>query len=248
MAGIDRAPGRRLLGARAQRRRAPSARSRPRADELELVVSASETHNQKNVRRSVAESLVGARDVVELGARGRHRGRGDRVDRVRLPVRGRRRARAGRAARRAPHRRGRRPAVVRRHHRHGHARGGSTTCSTRSSAPASAPIGSGCTSTTRAAPRSRTSSPRSNAAWSRFDASIGGLGGCPYAPGRVRQRGHGGSRAHVPRHGDRDRHRSRRADRVRAARAARSSAGSCRARCCTPGPVRGRTRRERVAG
>ena len=36
-------------------------------DELELVVSASETHNQKNVRRSVAESLVGARDVVEIG-------------------------------------------------------------------------------------------------------------------------------------------------------------------------------------
>jgi hydroxymethylglutaryl-CoA lyase len=36
------------------------------ADELELVVSASETHNQKNVRRSVAESLIGARDVVEL--------------------------------------------------------------------------------------------------------------------------------------------------------------------------------------
>jgi hydroxymethylglutaryl-CoA lyase len=37
-----------------------------RADELELVVSASETHNQKNVRRSVAESLVAARDLVEL--------------------------------------------------------------------------------------------------------------------------------------------------------------------------------------
>jgi hydroxymethylglutaryl-CoA lyase len=37
-----------------------------KADELELVVSASETHNQKNVRRSVSESLVGARDVVEL--------------------------------------------------------------------------------------------------------------------------------------------------------------------------------------
>jgi hydroxymethylglutaryl-CoA lyase len=36
------------------------------ADELELVVSASETHNQKNVRRSVAESLIGAHDVVEL--------------------------------------------------------------------------------------------------------------------------------------------------------------------------------------
>jgi hydroxymethylglutaryl-CoA lyase len=37
-----------------------------RADELEVVVSASETHNQKNVRRSVAESLVGARELVEL--------------------------------------------------------------------------------------------------------------------------------------------------------------------------------------
>ncbi|MET1002523.1 MAG: hydroxymethylglutaryl-CoA lyase [Acidimicrobiia bacterium] len=35
------------------------------ADELELVVSASETHNQKNVRRSVAESLIGACDLVE---------------------------------------------------------------------------------------------------------------------------------------------------------------------------------------
>jgi hydroxymethylglutaryl-CoA lyase len=37
-----------------------------KADEIELVVSASETHNQKNVRRSVADSLVAARDVVEI--------------------------------------------------------------------------------------------------------------------------------------------------------------------------------------
>ncbi len=37
------------------------------ADELELVVSASETHNRKNVRRTVAESLVAAHDVVEIG-------------------------------------------------------------------------------------------------------------------------------------------------------------------------------------
>ena len=37
-----------------------------RADEVEVVVSASETHNQKNVRRSVAESLMGAREIVEL--------------------------------------------------------------------------------------------------------------------------------------------------------------------------------------
>jgi hydroxymethylglutaryl-CoA lyase len=37
------------------------------ADEIELVVSASETHNQKNVKRSVADSLVAAREVVEIG-------------------------------------------------------------------------------------------------------------------------------------------------------------------------------------
>jgi hydroxymethylglutaryl-CoA lyase len=37
------------------------------ADEIELVVSASETHNQKNVKRSVADSLVSAREVVEIG-------------------------------------------------------------------------------------------------------------------------------------------------------------------------------------
>lgn len=36
------------------------------ADEIQLVVSASETHNQHNVRRSVAESLVAAREVATL--------------------------------------------------------------------------------------------------------------------------------------------------------------------------------------
>src|SRR6478672_9644054 len=36
------------------------------ADEIQLVVSASETHNLHNVRRSVAESLVAAREVATL--------------------------------------------------------------------------------------------------------------------------------------------------------------------------------------
>jgi hydroxymethylglutaryl-CoA lyase len=40
------------------------------ADEIELVVSASETHNQANVRRSVADSLIGARYVVEIAHAG----------------------------------------------------------------------------------------------------------------------------------------------------------------------------------
>lgn len=36
------------------------------ADELEVVVSASETHNQKNVRRSVADSIKGAAELAAL--------------------------------------------------------------------------------------------------------------------------------------------------------------------------------------
>ncbi len=39
-----------------------------RVDELEVVVSASETHNQKNVRRTVAESLTGVYEIVELAS------------------------------------------------------------------------------------------------------------------------------------------------------------------------------------
>jgi hydroxymethylglutaryl-CoA lyase len=37
-----------------------------RADELEVVVSASETHNQKNVKRSVDESLAGAERLIRM--------------------------------------------------------------------------------------------------------------------------------------------------------------------------------------
>ena len=65
MAGIDRRPGVTYSAL------VPNAKGAARAiaagsDEIELVVSASETHNKKNVRRSVAESLVGAYDVVAL--------------------------------------------------------------------------------------------------------------------------------------------------------------------------------------
>jgi hydroxymethylglutaryl-CoA lyase len=65
MAGIDRQPGV-VYSALVPNARGAELAIAARADELELVVSASETHNQKNVRRSVAESLIGARDVIEL--------------------------------------------------------------------------------------------------------------------------------------------------------------------------------------
>ena len=54
---------------------------------------------------------------------------------------------------------------------------GSTRCSTRP-APTSA-----CTSTRPAAPRSSTPTPRCSSASRRFDTSVGGLGGSPFAAG-----------------------------------------------------------------
>jgi hydroxymethylglutaryl-CoA lyase len=65
MAAIDRQPGI-VYSALVPNAKGAERAIAARADELEVVVSASETHNRKNVRRSVAESLIGARDVVEL--------------------------------------------------------------------------------------------------------------------------------------------------------------------------------------
>jgi hydroxymethylglutaryl-CoA lyase len=65
MARIDRRPGV-IYSALVPNPKGAALALAAGADELELVVSASETHNRKNVRRSVAESLVGARDLVEL--------------------------------------------------------------------------------------------------------------------------------------------------------------------------------------
>ena len=65
MAGIERRPGV-TYSALVPNAKGAERAIAAKADELELVVSASETHNRKNVRRSVAESLVGAFEVVEL--------------------------------------------------------------------------------------------------------------------------------------------------------------------------------------
>ena len=46
------------------------------------------------------------------------------------------------------------------------------------------------------------------------DSALGGLGGCPYAPGRLRQRRHRGRRLHAGGHGRAHRRRSRQAGRV----------------------------------
>jgi hydroxymethylglutaryl-CoA lyase len=65
MAQIQRVPGvtyRALVPNERGAERAIEAR----ADELEVVVSASETHNRKNVRRSVEESIDGAKVLVGM--------------------------------------------------------------------------------------------------------------------------------------------------------------------------------------
>ena len=65
MAGIRRNPAVRYVAL------VPNARGAERAlaakvDEIVLVVSASETHNRANVRRSVAESFAGFREVLDV--------------------------------------------------------------------------------------------------------------------------------------------------------------------------------------
>ena len=152
------------------------------ADEVQLVVSASETHNLKNVRRSVAESLVGrARGRGARARRGRTR-RSDRLDRVRLPLRGRGRARAGGAGGRTSRRRGRRPALVRRHHRHGDApQGRRSPRRARSGRDPRRSVGLHFHDTRGTALANVLAALERGVV--RFDASIGGLGGCPYTPG-----------------------------------------------------------------
>jgi hydroxymethylglutaryl-CoA lyase len=65
MAGITRAPGV-VYSALVPNVKGAERALAARADELQLVVSASETHNLKNVRRTVAESLVAAHELVAL--------------------------------------------------------------------------------------------------------------------------------------------------------------------------------------
>ena len=107
----------------------PRRRRQAAFDEINVFLSASETHNRKNVNRSIAESLAG----LERRARPRSRGglalRGRDLDLVRLPLRGSRSARAGAGDRRAPARRGRAGDRVRRHDRDGEPAPGAGSCS-----------------------------------------------------------------------------------------------------------------------
>jgi hydroxymethylglutaryl-CoA lyase len=66
MARIDRVPGV-VYSALVPNVRGAERAIEAAADEIEVVVSASETHNRKNVNRSVDESLAGAEELIRLG-------------------------------------------------------------------------------------------------------------------------------------------------------------------------------------
>ena len=59
---------------------------RERFDEISVFLSASETHNQRNVNRSIAESLAGLEATLSTAARGGAAPRGRDRDLLRLPV------------------------------------------------------------------------------------------------------------------------------------------------------------------
>ena len=68
---------------------------RDRFDEISVFLSASETHNRKNVNRSIDESLDGLERVLATRPRGGAALRGRDRDELRLPLRGRGAAGAG---------------------------------------------------------------------------------------------------------------------------------------------------------
>ena len=114
--------------------------------------------------------------------RQRSDGGGHHRHRVGLPVRRPDATAAGARHRDGGPRQRRRPARDRRHHRHHDTASGSPTLVAKVR-PLSATSRSAPTSTTPAAQGWPVRTPRSCAGITRLDASVGGLGGCPFAPG-----------------------------------------------------------------
>ena len=116
--------------------------------EIAVFGSATETFAQKNLNRSVAESLEMFRPVVDRAREQRPRRPRLPVDVLRRPVGGQRRPRG--RGRSRPHavRHGHHRAEPRRHDRRRHAQARSSPCWTRSGSRGSPPTSSPCTSTT----------------------------------------------------------------------------------------------------
>ena len=185
------------------------------AHKITMPVSASEAHSRANINMTCEQAIaeVGARlPLPRRPARGAAAGgRGRRLHRLRLHDPGRgagglgdRDGGAPRAARAPTASACRTPSATPTRRR-------SSACSS-ACAPSWARRRAAPTCTTRAARASPTSSRRWRSGVTTFDASQGGIGGCPYAPGRHRQHRHRGpglhARGHGPRHGRRPRRSS----------------------------------------
>ena len=109
---------------------------RDRFDEVSVFLSASETHNRRNVNRSIAESLAGLEADAGASGGGGAAARGRDRHLLRLPLRGPGAARAGLRDRRTAGRRRLRGGRVRRHHRDGQPAPGARVLRRRPRAPA----------------------------------------------------------------------------------------------------------------
>ena len=175
-------PGRALLGAGAEPARAPSGRWRPGSTRSRSSCRRrTPTTARTSTGRPRSRSTTSPRSSTWRTAAGATVP-GHRLDGLGLPLRGRRAGRAGALRRRPGAGRRRRHPVVRRHHRHGDADAGSPGWSARPGRPSRTPPlnlhfhntrGTGLANVLAAL----------ELGVSDFDASVGGLGGCPYAPG-----------------------------------------------------------------
>ena len=152
------------------------------ADQVAVFAAASETFSRRNINQGIAESLDNYAAVCRVALDAGVPVRAYLSTAFGCPYEGPiargPRGRAVRAAARAGGLRG----GGQRHDRRGAPRAG-VPPARRGRSPASACRPWPSTSTTRAGWRWRTSSRRSATASACFDASAGGLGGCPFAPG-----------------------------------------------------------------
>ena len=180
-AGITRRPGMRYTAL------VPNLAGLERAlaagvDEVAIFAAASETFSRSNINQSIDGSLATYREVCARAAQARTARARLPVDRVRLSVRRRGRRRPGRRARRGADRDGRLRGRGQRHHRHRASGPGRCRSSTRSPRACRVERVALHFHDTRGTALANVLAAL-DLGVATFDASAGGLGGCPYAPG-----------------------------------------------------------------
>ena len=208
---------------------ASSAPSRPASARCTTRSARPTAFNLRNANASVEEGVAGALAVVAAAKAAGHPGLGHDQRRVRLPVRGGASIPVAsldlveRVAAAAPDEVVLADTI-------GVATPGRVAASRPRRRAASRRDGRRPTSTTPAAPASRTPGPRSRRAPSRSTASVGGIGGCPFAPRATGNIATEDLRLHARGRRHRDRRRPRRPDRRRRLAREACSAGRSRAR------------------